>query len=193
MNAIPDVDWPKPIINNPRAAMDDISCRLERLKALFWSNTCDMQETLIDPGLMPPDQASIAHRIWMLFTTTGEKLEEIETLFAAVHEALLERGLGNEPVSSVGKHTRLRRSHEWASAVAALNIANSLEDPSDESFDAAGAAFEHMLETRVSTPAEFREKLTLIDATRHGIQSRDLDELFLDLDALGWRNSQAEV
>jgi hypothetical protein len=184
---LPAIDWPAPIVNNIRSALDDAGCRIERIGALLDSNNADFNDMLAEPGFPGGSVGGRLYTMWMIYLVATEKVGELALIITALTEAAY-----SQPVSPVGKHTRIRRSKDWRAAADALNAANSVADPSDEAFDAAGAAFEHMLGTRVSSPAELREKLILIDSTRHGIQSGDLNELFRDFDALGWPASQAE-
>lgn len=180
----PAIEWQAPVVNNARDALESVACKIERLAALIDNNNADVNDLMAGSSGSVPKQL---YTYWMLYLIAGEQLSEIETLIQAVVEAMYQ-----QPVSPVGKHTRLRRAQDWRAAADALNAANSVADPSDTAFDAAGAAFTAMLSTRVSSPADLREKLMLISATRHGIQDSDLDEVFRDFDALGWTVTQAE-
>lgn len=86
--SIPSIEWPSPTVNCVRSALDDASCRIERLRALYRSNLQDMHEHLVTPpDDMPKRYADLICSIWMIFELADEKLEEVDKLIAAITSA----------------------------------------------------------------------------------------------------------
>ena len=176
----PSIEWPVPQINDGHAALEDVSCLIERLLALMKHNIDEMQEAVIDRPVANEFQASWINNVWMIFRLADEKLQEVDKIVSAI----VETGVFMPP-SPVARHTQIRRSQDWRRAADALVAANASPDTSDEAIAAAGDAYLAMRRTRVTTLAEFREKLEIMAAADGALDKADADELFRDLDALG--------
>lgn len=79
------IELPAPVINSVTGALDDLSCTMERLSALHWSNHSDLNDAL---SALPEGHAKESvYRYWMIFTTVGEKIDEVERIVVALTEA----------------------------------------------------------------------------------------------------------
>lgn len=181
----PAIEWAEPTINDAGAALDQVSCLVDKLRALLRSNVAAMQDDLIDHAPVDAWQRQRAIDLWLIFGLASEKLEEIDEVIGAIAEMSRD-----QPVSPVAKHTRLRRSQDWRTAVNAWKAEEASEDRSDAATDRAGEAFGAAMRRRVGTLDEFREKLELMGSAG-GFFEAYAGELFLDLDALGCRAQRA--
>lgn len=176
----PAIEWAKPVVHDLTDAMADVGCRLQRLQALFDSNTIDLADAFVhaSPTTFTEHLAQRASNIWSIYLLAGEKLAEIDDILAAIERALPPRQ------TSVAKHVDIVRDREWRAAVAALEVANAAQT-TDETIEAAANAFRALIETRAHTPAAFREKLDIVQ--REGAWSAGfiIEAMFRDLDALG--------
>jgi len=65
-----------------REAHDQLTCKLERLRALYASNNAAFGELCNGPTSGDQWRDRREYEIWMIFTLAGEKLDEIEALVA---------------------------------------------------------------------------------------------------------------
>lgn len=83
----PAVQWASITVNSVTGALDEASCRMERLRCLFQSALHELHELAVElPSRGGTISASTASRIfdnWMLLVVAGEKLEELEQLVTA--------------------------------------------------------------------------------------------------------------
>ncbi|MDO7843434.1 hypothetical protein [Sphingomonas immobilis] len=74
-----------PTINSVTGALDDIGCSIERLDALFKSNTADFGEFLEDDAI-PEGVRNRLYNAWMIYILAGEKLDELSAVIGATTE-----------------------------------------------------------------------------------------------------------
>ena len=178
----PSIEWPVPQINDGHAALEDVSCLIERLLALMKHNIDEMQEAVIDRPVANEFQASWINNVWMIFRLADEKLQEVDKIVSAIVEAGVFM-----PASPVAKHTRMRRSRDFRAAIATLIAENASTDTGDEAFDRAGAALDTAMSCRVGSLEDFREKMEVLNRSGSSTMAAYVDQLFADLDALGAR------
>lgn len=181
----PSIEAQPPIINDTHGALEDVSCLIERLRALMNQNIDEMQEAVIDRPVADEFQAKWINDVWMIFRLAAEKLEEIETIVSAIVEAGLAPKQG-----PVARHLQIMRSRQWRQCVDLLNAANTSGDMSDEAIELAGRLFSQAMRHRVTNLDEFREKLEIM-CSNACFNEAHADELFCDLEALGARTRRA--
>lgn len=173
----PAVQWPLPIINDPDLALEDAGCLLERLHSLLTSCCNDLHDVIHADGY-PEHLQRRSYSVWMNFVTASEKADEIEGLISAIIAAQ-----DVSPTSSVGKHTELRRSLDWAEAAAAYNAAQAapvIRGSIDEAFK----AFHRLINTRAPNLRCLHEKMMIIDKGGDWSINGLADSLLADVEAL---------
>lgn len=79
----PDVQWGTCTVNSVTGALDDLTCRMERLRALFGSATDELHE-LATSGRLPEGVYPQLYSNVLILVTAGEKLREVDQLAAAI-------------------------------------------------------------------------------------------------------------
>lgn len=192
-DAIPVIEaafvWPAPTVTNIPRALDDTSCSVERLTALFKSNTSDFQE-LIEAGHLkegwPSDRA---YAIWMIYVLAGEKLAEIDAMISALTGAA-----HAQPATAIGKHVEIRRRALFVERLEAFRAADAVKVPDgadDETFNSiaipASEALMAFINTRSPDLRALHEKFVVIH--EQGVLSNTgvSEALFLDIEHLARR------
>lgn len=180
----PPVEWPKPIVNDVATALDDVTARTARLRALLSTNSAALNDCLLHVSLagMPDGAREQAYSVWQVFVHAGETLSQIETLIIAIQDAYV-----REPASAVGKFLQVRLKDDYLAALDAYREAakHGGDHEDEESFVRAGRAIFQTLtayvETRAPDLRSLHEKLCIIrdqDALGHrGVLDAVLDDV----------------
>jgi hypothetical protein len=80
----------RPLIHDVDDALENLGCQIERLAALYESNTIDFNELVLDTAKLPSELQDRVYSIWMIYVLAGEKLDDVLQTVSAITDKLYE-------------------------------------------------------------------------------------------------------
>lgn len=185
--AAPAVVWDRPVIHDIPGALEVSAFRLERVRTLVASNVEDVDALLFEHGELPPALKSWAEAVMMIFTIADEKLAELHEVIWAINDRARQQSR-----NGMRRHVEMARHTAWNMAVHRLEALHSraiTRDSDERAATEASDALKDLIDTRVASPAQFREKLDIIRRADVFAHDGVIDSIFADLDALGWTSA----
>lgn len=87
----PPIEWPSPIVHDVPQALDDLSCRVERLGVVLGEAIGELHDVTTNlpahGGQVEKHAVNRLHNNWLILEVAAEKLSEIERVVTATTTA----------------------------------------------------------------------------------------------------------